>query len=143
MEVLGVGPLEILFILIIALIVLGPNDMAKAGRTIGRTLRKIVMSPTWHAVQQTSRELRNLPTRLMRDAGLEEEVRDLRRDVEEIRKLRSPFSSTANQLTRESQDLHNEVRSNLGAWTTPPAETTEPEIAPPGTPNPPQPSEES
>ena len=34
MEILGIGPLELFFILIIALIVLGPNDMVKAGRIL-------------------------------------------------------------------------------------------------------------
>jgi Sec-independent protein translocase protein TatA len=36
MDFLGVGPLELLFILLIALIVLGPNDMVKTGRTLGK-----------------------------------------------------------------------------------------------------------
>jgi hypothetical protein len=70
MEILGVGPLELALILIIALIVLGPKDMVKAGRTMGKFLRKVVMSPTWKAVQQTSRDLKTLPNRLMREAGL-------------------------------------------------------------------------
>jgi uncharacterized protein YjiS (DUF1127 family) len=75
MEILGIGPLELFFILIIALIVLGPKDMVKAGRTIGRFLRSLVTSPTWRAVSRTSTELRNLPNKLIRDAGLEEEWR--------------------------------------------------------------------
>jgi sec-independent protein translocase protein TatB len=132
MEILGVGPMELLFILIIALIVLGPEDMAKAGKTVGRTLRKIVMSPTWHAVQQTSRELRTLPNRLMREAGLEEEIKDLRqtqqelrKQVDDIRRIHNPLQSAADDLKQEARSL----RGDFGAWTrtapdaTPPAET--------------------
>ena len=33
MEILGIGPSELLFIVLIAIIVLGPKDMQKAGRT--------------------------------------------------------------------------------------------------------------
>lgn len=77
MEFLGIGPLELLFVVIIALIVLGPKDMVKAGKTIGRTLRKIVTSSNWRAIQQTSRELRQLPNRLMREAGLDELQKNL------------------------------------------------------------------
>ena len=44
MELFGIGPLELLFILIIALIVLGPKDMVKAGRTLGRFMRQLMMS---------------------------------------------------------------------------------------------------
>jgi hypothetical protein len=72
MEFLGIGPLELFFIILIALIVLGPKDMVKAGRTIGRFLRTLVTSPTWKTIQQTSRDLRYLPNRLMREAGLED-----------------------------------------------------------------------
>ena len=72
MDILGVGWQELLFIFLIALIVLGPKDMQKAGRTIGRWLNQLVRSDGWKALQQTSRELRKLPTTLMREANLEE-----------------------------------------------------------------------
>jgi len=80
MEILGVGPSELLFIIIIALIVLGPRDMQKAGRSIGRWLNRIIRSDGWKAFQQTSREIRNMPTRLMREANMEmmEAERELR-----------------------------------------------------------------
>lgn len=87
MEFLGIGPLELFFIILIALIVLGPKDMVKAGHTIGRFLRTLVTSPTWKTIQQTSRDLRYLPNRLMREAGLEElkgslpEVQSIRKEI--------------------------------------------------------------
>ena len=69
MEILGIGINELVFIVIIALIVLGPRDMQKAGKTIGKWLRDIVTSDGWKVFQQTSRELRTLPNRLMREAN--------------------------------------------------------------------------
>ncbi|MCJ7434378.1 MAG: twin-arginine translocase TatA/TatE family subunit [Anaerolineales bacterium] len=69
MEILGIGAPELVFIVIIALIVFGPKDMQKAGKTIGKWLRDTVTSDGWKLFQQTTRELRNLPTRLMRDAN--------------------------------------------------------------------------
>lgn len=72
MEILGIGPLELILILIIALIVMGPKDMAKAGLTVGKFLRKVVSSPTWGTIRRTSKEIKYLPNRLMREAGLEE-----------------------------------------------------------------------
>jgi sec-independent protein translocase protein TatB len=71
MEFLGVGPSELIFIFIIALIILGPKDMQKAGKTIGKWMRDIVSSDGWKIFQQTSREIRTLPTRLMREANEE------------------------------------------------------------------------
>lgn len=71
MEILGIGPSELLFIIIIALIVLGPREMQKAGKTVGRWLNSLVKSDGWKAFQQTSREIRSLPTKLMREANME------------------------------------------------------------------------
>lgn len=138
MEVLGVGPLELFFILIIALIFLGPRDMVKAGRTMGKYMRKIVMSPTWRMVQQTSREIRTLPNKLIREAGLEEDVKELdqlRKDVgNQIGSMRKPFSATASEVNEDIQEVQaslnaqtltaasvaTTVQGGLAAWTTPP-----------------------
>lgn len=82
MEIFGVGGPELIFILIIALIVLGPKDMEKAGRTIGRWLNQLVRSDSWKVFQRTSTELRNLPRNLMREANAE--VADVERDLRNV-----------------------------------------------------------
>jgi len=82
MDILGIGPTELVFIILIALILLGPKDMQKTGRTIGRWLRNMTTSDGWRAFRDTSREIRNLPNRLMREANLE----DLEKDVGKIGK---------------------------------------------------------
>ncbi len=109
MDILGIGPLELILILVIALIVLGPNDMVKAGRTVGKFLRQIVTSPTWHAVTKTSSELRNLPNKLIRDAGLEEDLKQ----IQDATKSAIPSSL--------NQDL-TQWQSDINSWTTPPAQ---------------------
>jgi sec-independent protein translocase protein TatB len=80
MEFLGIGPSELLFIIIIALIVLGPKDMQKTGRTIGKWMRKVITSDGWKLFQQTSREIQTLPNRLMREAAMDE-LKDLQKDL--------------------------------------------------------------
>ncbi|HET6845381.1 MAG TPA: twin-arginine translocase TatA/TatE family subunit [Anaerolineales bacterium] len=80
MEILGVGPSELVLIVVLAIIVLGPRDMQKAGRTLGRWLRQVVTSDGWKFFQQTSREIQTLPNRLMRDAALEE-LRGMEQDL--------------------------------------------------------------
>jgi sec-independent protein translocase protein TatB len=98
MEILGIGPSEFVFVIIIALIVLGPRDMQKAGRTIGQWLNKLVKSDGWKVFQQTSRELRNLPTNLMREANvdLKQTEDDIRRAIDPRRK--PPASSPSPNL---------------------------------------------
>lgn len=110
MDILGIGPLELLFVLIIALIILGPKDMVKAGRTLGRLLRSIVTSQNWSVLQRTSQELRNLPNRLMREAGLEDINQNLP-DSEEIRREIG--------VDEWKQDM-DEIEKGMADWTTPP-----------------------
>ena len=98
MEILGIGPSELAFIIIIALILLGPRDMQKAGLTIGRWLRRIVTSDGWKLFQQTSREIQTLPNRLMREAALDEmkEIqKDLKQPFEVARNAAMPASGTS------------------------------------------------
>lgn len=93
MEILGVGMSELLFVIIIALLVLGPKDMQKAGKTIGKWLRSIVTSDGWKIFQQTSRELRTLPNKLMREAN--EELNQIGKDMDNaIRPVTQPSGAS-------------------------------------------------
>jgi sec-independent protein translocase protein TatB len=120
MEILGIGPLELIFIILIALIVLGPTDMVKAGRTVGRFMRKIVTSPGWRTFQQASREIRYFPNKLMREAGLDELEHDLQEFENKSRQ------SQTKGLNSDLESWQNEISS----WTTPP-QTIETPSAPP------------
>jgi Sec-independent protein translocase protein TatA len=72
MEILNVGIPELLFILVIMLIVLGPKDMASNTRKAARWIRKATQSEYWRMVRDTTNELRDLPNQLIREAGIEE-----------------------------------------------------------------------
>ena len=72
MEFLGIGPLELLLVLVIALLVIPPNQLGKVGRSIGRFLNRMFRSDSWRIFRQASSELQNLPSRLAREAQLDE-----------------------------------------------------------------------
>ena len=108
MDILGIGPLELFFIILIALIVLGPKDMVKAGRAIGKNLRKVVTSENWQTIQRASNEIRTLPNRLIREAGIDEIQKDLSSTVKDL-KIETPIESNPTK-----NDLNT---SNLDAWT--------------------------
>jgi Sec-independent protein translocase protein TatA len=132
MEIFGIGPLELIFIFLIALIVLGPTDMVKAGKTIGRFLRKLVTSPTWQSFQRASRDLRYLPNRLMREAGMEEDIKAIEEIARQTRQVGSDITLDP-----------GEGGQDLSSWTTPPANQdyrpVRPSIAPPRQKSPPGP----
>jgi Sec-independent protein translocase protein TatA len=130
MEFLGIGPLELFFIVVIALIVLGPKDMVKAGRTLGRWLRNLVTSPSYRTVQQVSNELRNLPNRLMREAGFDENglpiTEQIRqelgmKEIEETMKgVQNDLNTTASDLNNTIQQTDQEMKGAISDWTSPP-----------------------
>lgn len=103
MEILGIGFSELAFILLIALIILGPKDMQKAGRTIGRWLNQLVLSDSWKVFQKTSTELRNLPRNLMREANMElqEMDKEIRQAIDP--RPQPPVSSTSRSLPSANQ----------------------------------------
>ena len=109
MEILGIGPLEVLLIVIIALIVLGPDEMVKVGTSVGKFIRNIRRSETWQGFQRMSRSLKTLPEDLARQSGLE----DIRKEVAKSALL-DEFTETS---TSEGK------ADALKAWTETPADT--------------------
>ncbi|MGZ9222799.1 MAG: twin-arginine translocase TatA/TatE family subunit [Anaerolineales bacterium] len=104
MEILGIGASELIFILLIAIIVLGPKDMQKAGRTIGRWLNHLVRSDGWKVFQKTSTELRNLPRNLMREANME--LQDIDKEIRGSIDPRQPAAATrGNPAVKPKADL--------------------------------------
>ncbi len=104
MEIFGVGPSELVFILLIAIIILGPKDMQKAGRTIGRFLNQLVRSDGWKIFQRTSAEIRNLPRNLMREANME--MQDVDKQIRQTIDPRSypPVSNPSPSIRTPSEE---------------------------------------
>jgi Sec-independent protein translocase protein TatA len=102
MEILNVGFPELFFILVLMLILLGPEGMAKTARTAAREIRKIIRSPLWSELMKTQRDIQDLPQRLVREAGIDDlsnEVRQINQDV--IQKIQPPSQA---QLTESAGD---------------------------------------
>jgi Sec-independent protein translocase protein TatA len=97
MDFLGVGPMELFFIVILALIVLGPRDMQKAGKTLGRWLNNLVRSDTWKLVRQASNKIKYLPNELMREAGLED--------------IKKTGNAIGREVTKEIQDIEDPFKA--------------------------------
>ena len=91
MEFLGIGPFELFFIVLLALIILGPKDMVKAGRAMGKFLRRTILSPEWMNIQKS---VRNLPNQLMREAGIDENDLKIDVDMKELTDAAAGVSST-------------------------------------------------
>lgn len=118
MDILGIGPLELLFIFLIALIFLGPTDMVKAGRTLGRMMRKVVTSDAWREITR----LRTLPNQLMREAGLEEGLKELNDIQKELPKaLEIDELEIQGDVEPDAKEEKVVDPPDLTAWITPQA----------------------
>lgn len=108
MQIFGIGPLEFLFIIVIMILVLGPKGMVKSAREAGKTIRKLTRSPLWKEIVGTSREVRNLPAKIIKEAGIEDEVEELRRST-----LPPVFPQDGYSLQPETPSLKIKKASSL------------------------------
>ena len=95
MRLLNLGLLEIIFIFVLALILLGPAQMIKLARDAGRLVTQITRSPIWSAFVETSRELRDLKTKIANEAAITDELHKLEKDPE-------MFNTTINEFISNS-----------------------------------------
>ena len=115
MEFLGIGPLELLFIVLIAVLVFGPKDIGKAGKSAGRFLNQLYRSEFWKMFTETSQTLRTLPNRLAREAALE--------DLDEVRES---IRETSEEVSRETQKVDADLRAWMKPDTLPQEERDDP-----------------
>ena len=111
MQILNVGPLEFLFILILALVILGPERMIETARAMGKWFYRFTRSSFWASVVDTSREIRELPTKIVREAGLEESIKEINTFKREIRQypVMDDLNQTAEKLDREIKEMTQQV----------------------------------
>lgn len=85
MEIFNVGPLELLFIILLAFVVLGPQGSVKAARQAGAWVYRVVHSPFWASMMKTSQEIRDIPRQIVREAGIEESLREIRQQQAQMK----------------------------------------------------------
>ena len=105
MEILGIGPLEFLLIFVIILLVLGPRDIEKTARNLGKNLNKLYRSQNYQVIRKASEEIRNLPARLAAEAQLEE--------LKEM----ADFKDLQQDLTETVKEINTAAVDPLKAWT--------------------------
>lgn len=102
MQFLGISPVELIFIVIILFLVLGPADLVKLGSMLGRTIRNVRQSSAWQSFIDATRQLRELPENLARQAG-----------VDELQKMGSEIGTELKEQRAKIQELDKQFT----AWT--------------------------
>jgi sec-independent protein translocase protein TatB len=95
MNLLGIGPFEILLIMVIATIVLGPERMAQAGRTLGRLYAQYRLR--WQKdVDAMTREFRR-------------ELAMLQQEIDDIRQAAESEIKTTQDALQDAVDVKEEL----------------------------------
>jgi Sec-independent protein translocase protein TatA len=81
MEFINIGPGELIFILVLMIILLGPVEMVRLARRAGLLIRDIKQSALWNEIRKIEREARDLPVQLVREAGFEEQMEEIRQSM--------------------------------------------------------------
>ncbi len=110
MELFNIGPWELVIILVLALVVFGPEGMVKFARDSALFIRKVVHSSFWRELVSTTEEIKDIPRQLVKEADLEESMREIKQlkntinnPLEPKRDLQEPAEDP--DPTKEDSDL--------------------------------------
>jgi len=98
MKIFNVGVLEIFFILLLAMIVLGPKKAVETAGNVGRWIKKLMKSQFWKNLVMTSREIQDLPKKIMDEA-------EIQRTIEELDRTSDTFSEILGDEIPEKLEL--------------------------------------
>lgn len=126
MQLFNIGPVELILILVIMFILLGPEGMVKTARQIGSWIRALIRSPMWRDIMGYSREIRELPTKIVRETGLDEDLKEIQKTTTqvntEINSTIRTAGSEVEQTLRETGNVDVRIDTSLPAKPkTPPA----------------------
>lgn len=83
----GVGLPELIILILVGFVVIGPERSRELALTLGRWMRRFMQSAWWREFNQVSAALRDLPTTLVRMAELEDAMRQIRTDLNKAGQL--------------------------------------------------------
>ena len=111
MELFNIGPLEFILIILFAVVFVGPERMVKGAYSLGRWINKFVRSPMWKEIMSTSRDIRELPTKIVRESGLEESLNEIKQTSQELTtEINSTLQEANTEVKQAVEEANAEVR---------------------------------
>jgi Sec-independent protein translocase protein TatA len=125
MDFLGIGPAELIVILLVIILVIGPKDIGNTAKSLGRFLNRVFKSDEWRTITEASKTIRTLPNRLAREAELEElqEIKDTFEDAKkDLVEAKDEIDESTKALKEGQQEMIQEVKSidnEMKSWVAP------------------------
>ena len=108
MEILNIGPLELLVILVLAVLMFGPEDIVNFAHKAGRWIYNLRKSELWQEIVGTTKEIQELPQKIIKDAELEETMKEInalnRSMLNSERSKNDDFVNTSTSITEIDAD---------------------------------------
>ncbi|NMB93470.1 MAG: hypothetical protein GYA26_04545 [Flexilinea flocculi] len=115
MNFFNIGFSELMVVLVIMLIFLGPHRMTSAAYRFARFLRKIMRSDTWRNFFDIYKEIKQYPSQIMQEVNMEEikkELRDIQQKTDnEIQKINQEINPQKINLQETEQSRETNAES--------------------------------
>lgn len=112
---LGIGPLELLFLLILVLVIFRPEDLIATGRKVGKFLNRVKKSDLWNSVQAARKKANEVGQSLVEESGIQDVRQEMNvmPDLDQFRRELDQFGFKPNhhQLSKESPSPEIVVRN--------------------------------
>jgi Sec-independent protein translocase protein TatA len=108
MKIFNVGALEFVFILLLAFLILGPKKAIVTAGDVGRWIKKVINSQFWRDLVTTSKQIQDLPQKMMDEAEIQNTIMDLERTSNQVSGVMKEMET---KVKRESEEIENTIRS--------------------------------
>lgn len=98
MTILGIGSSELVLIILLIIVILGPERAPQAAREVGKRWRAFTRSETWRTIVKSMSVARNLPQTLVRLAEVEEVQAKLAQDLEQVQQQFKTVSEPTKEI---------------------------------------------
>ena len=119
----NIGAGEILLVLVVAFVIVGPDDLPKVARWLGRMVRKLrtlirdIKAETgWDEVEKEVREVQKDVKQTVREmdisADLKDAVKDVNQEIDGIsRDMKADFRALDKQTKADMKSLDDDIRA--------------------------------
>ena len=126
MKIFNVGAPEVILIVLLALVIFGPKRLVGTMRDIGKWMRSIAKSPIVRDFMRTTEDIRNMPDELMRESGLDQDLKEVQRAAQEATRIDEIDAERAKQNEENGETPVEDAAPSI-LPPAPPTEQTHPQ----------------
>lgn len=123
MRIFNFGLPELLLILVVMIVFLGPERMVEAASKLGKAVYRITHSEVWASIWQTSREIRQMPKTIVEETGLQDSLDEINATGVELQKDMDGVQTDLNGIQLETDQELKKVEQPLATLTKNPPQT--------------------